>query len=172
MEAIRARHSCRRYLDRDVEDEKLERVLEAARLAPSARNMQEWRFVVVRDEGLRKRLGDCAKGQTFVAEAPLVIAATGTNIEYRMACGHLAYLIDVAIALDHLTLAATGEGLASCWIGAFDEGLARRILDIPKDWRVVALLPLGYPAAPGPKLKDRKPMAEIVSRDGWTSPTG
>jgi len=172
MDAIRTRHSCRRYLDRDIEEEKLARVLEAGRLAPSARNMQEWRFVVVKDAATRKRLRDCAKGQKFVAEAPVVIAAAGTNIEYRMTCGHQAYLIDVSIAVDHMTLAAAGEGLGTCWIGAFHEEQAREILGIPNDWRVVALLPLGYPAGPGPEVKDRKTIAEIVCRETWASQRG
>jgi len=150
-----------------VDDETLSRILEAGRIAPSARNGQPWRFVVVRDAETRARLCTCAKDQTFVGAAPVVIAAVGTNIDYVMTCGHHAYLIDVTIAVDHMTLAASSLGLASCWIGAFHEAQARRVLGIPEDCRVVTLLPIGYPAAGPPDRKSRKPLPEIVFDEKW-----
>jgi nitroreductase len=101
-EAIQKRRSIRKYLPRKVENDKLDRVLEAARLAPSAKNLQEWRFVVVRDEGWRKRLAEAAKGQTFVGEAPVVIASCATITDYVMTCGQLTYPIDLAIAVEHM----------------------------------------------------------------------
>ncbi|MFH0963586.1 MAG: nitroreductase family protein [Planctomycetota bacterium] len=167
MKAIGERFSCRAYLEKEVEEAKLKRVLEAARLAPSARNMQDWSFVVVRDRETRRKLSDCAKGQKYVAQAPVVIAAVGTNIEYTMTCGHHTFLIDVTIAVDHLTLAAVEEGLATCWIGAFHEDQVRSLLGIPGTCRVVALLPLGYPAERAPKMKSRMALEEIVRRERW-----
>lgn len=177
MEAIARRRSVRSYSDQPVPDEVLLRILEAGRLAPSARNMQDWKFVVVKDQEQRQRLAEAAKNQEFVGQAPVVIAACGTS-EYVMTCGQLTYPIDVAIAVDHMTLAAVEEGLGSCWIGAFHEDKVKAILGIPKAVRVVALLPLGYPAetkvAQALKAKvdwaaskPRKPLAEIVAYDKW-----
>lgn len=165
-EAIKKRRSIRKYLTRKVENDKLDRVLEAGRLAPSAKNLQEWRFVVVRDEGRRKRLADAAKGQTFVGEAPVVIAACATVTDYVMTCGQLTYPIDLAIALEHMVLAAAAEGLGTCWIGAFYEEEVKKILNIPPEVRVVALLPLGYPDE-SPHPRPRKEIGEIVAFESW-----
>lgn len=167
FEAIRARRSIRRYLDRPVEEEKLLAVLEAGRLAPSAKNMQDWRFIVVRDRIARQKLAIAALDQNFVGEAPVVIAAVGTS-ELVMPCGQPAHTVDVTIALDHMTLAAASLGLGSCWIGAFYEDMAKEILGVPheKGLRIVALLPLGYPAEE-PKPRPRKPIEEIVSWERW-----
>ncbi len=167
MEAVRIRKSVRKYRSEPVEEEKLMRVLEAARLAPSARNMQEWRFVVVRDAGTRARLREAAKNQRFVEEAPVVIAACAEQTDHVMACGQLSYPIDVAISLDHLSLAAVEEGLGTCWIGAFDEGAVKEILGIPPHVRVVELMTLGYPADPAPVEKDRLPIDRIVRFERW-----
>lgn len=170
MEAIAERRSIRSFSNKPVEEEKLLRVLEAGRLAPSARNMQDWKFVVVKDPGLRRRLAEAARNQEFVGQAPVVIAACGTS-DYVMTCGQLTYPIDVAIAVDHMTLAAVEEGLGTCWIGAFYEDKVKEILGVPPTIRVVVLLPLGYPAettkTDKAETKPRKPLEEIVLRDGW-----
>jgi nitroreductase len=144
----------------------LGRVLEAGRLAPSARNLQEWKFVVVRDPELRSRLVEAARGQSFVGEAPAVIVGCAVETEHVMTCGQHCYPIDVAIAMDHMTLAATAEGLGTCWIGAFYEDKVKDILRIPDEVRVVAIMPIGYPAGeltPRP----RKPLDEVVVWDRW-----
>ncbi len=170
MEAIAERRSIRNFSDLPVEEEKLLRVFEAGRLAPSARNMQDWKFVVVKDPVLRRRLAEAARNQEFIGQAPVVIAACGTS-DYVMTCGQLTYPIDVAIAVDHMTLVAVEEGLGTCWIGAFYEDKVKSILGVPEIVRVVALLPLGYPAEPTKTAKSmskpRKPMEEIVGHDGW-----
>ncbi len=166
MEAIRTRRSVRAYENRPVEEEKLQAVLEAARLAPSANNKQAWRFVVVKDPAIRMRLVDAAKGQKFVGEAPVVIAACATDPDYVMTCGNPSSLIDLAIAVDHMTLKAAEEGLGTCWIGAFYQDQVKEILGIPENVNVVALLPLGYPADK-PKPKSRKMIGEIVCFDSW-----
>ena len=166
MEAIQNRFSVRSYLAKSVEPEKLQRLLEAARLAPSAANRQEWRFVVVTDEGTRERLMHAAGEQRFVGEAAVVLAACAEDVEHVMPCGHRSYPIDVAIALEHIALQAVEEGLGTCWIGAFDEAQAKEILGIPDEVRVVELMTVGYPAvAPGPK--DRMAMKEIVMYERW-----
>lgn len=165
MQAIRARRSIRDFQERPVEEEKLLAVLEAGRLAPSARNMQDWRFIVVRDPATRQRLAEAARDQKFVGKAPVVIAACGTS-DLVMTCGQPAYAIDVAIAVDHMTLAAAALDLGTCWIGAFYEEKAREILGVPKEIRIVALLPLGYPAQQ-PGSRPRKNLDEVVAWEHW-----
>ena len=168
FEAIRRRCSVRAYLDKPVEEEKLLRVLEAARLAPSARNMQEWKFVVVRDPEKRLQLAAAARSKEFVGQAPVLIAACATVVDSVMTCGQLTYPIDLAIAVDHMTLQAVEEGLGTCWIGAFFEDQAKAAAGVPDPFRIVALLPLGYPdpAVPG-REKSRKALEEIVAWEKW-----
>jgi nitroreductase len=167
FEAIRARKSVRSFLDKPVEDEKLLVVLEAGRIAPSAGNRQEWRFIVVRDNKLRTRLGEAANGQSFVGRAPVVIVACAESDGNIMSCGPPSYLIDVAIALDHISLAAVELGLGTCWIGAFNEKKVKEILAIPDEIRVVELMPLGYPIHQLVKEKSRLPLKSIVKYDRW-----
>jgi nitroreductase len=161
MEAIRKRKSVRKYLNKKVEEDKLFAVLEAGRLAPSASNRQEWRFIIVRDQSSKKKLAEAANNQSFIAEAPIVIAACAETDEHVMTCGQACYPIDVAIALDHITLAAVELGLGTCWIGAFDEKKVKQILEIPSEIRVVALMPLGYPYDSSVANKNRLSMSEI-----------
>jgi nitroreductase len=165
MQAIRARRSIRNYLDKPVEEVKLLAVLEAGRLAPSARNMQDWRFIVVKDAATRQKMAVAARDQQFVGQAPVIIAACGTS-DLVMTCGQPAYPIDVAIALDHMTLAAASLHLGTCWIGAFYEDMVKEILGVPQEVRVVALLPLGYPAEE-PAPRPRKILDDIVSWEQW-----
>lgn len=168
MEAIRTRRSVRSYEDRPVEEEKLAAVLEAGRLAPSAKNLQEWRFVVVRDAETRKKLMVAAKDQSFVGEAPVVIACCAETDNHVMSCGQLCYPIDVAISIDHMTLKAVEEGLGTCWVGAFHEDQAKAVLGIPDEVRVVELLALGYPKyGETGQPKSRMAMNEIVHWEKW-----
>jgi nitroreductase len=167
LEAIRKRYSCRKYLPKPVEEEKLRQVLEAARLAPSASNRQEWRLVVVTDPARRQQLAAAAGNQRSVSEAPVVIACCAETDGHVMRCGEKCYPIDVAIAIDHMALAAAALGLATCWIGAFDAAAARKALGIPETVPVVELLPLGYPADAPPAQKNRLPLEKIVKREQW-----
>ena len=167
IEAIKKRYSVRRYQDTAVEKEKLESILEAARLAPSANNKQEWRFIVVRDKDIRQRLMQVAKDQAFVGQAPVVIACCAKTDSHVMTCGQQCYPIDVAIAIEHMALKATDEGLGTCWVGAFYEDKVKEILDIPQDIRVVQLLTLGYPVKLKPSPKDRLRLKEIVMYEKW-----
>ena len=166
-EAIRTRKSVRAWSARAVEEDVLDRVLGAARLAPSARNAQEWRFVVVRDPVLRGRLGAEASAHGFIGAAPILLACCAETDGRVMRCGQVAYPIDVAIAMDHLSLAAAAEGLGTCWIGSFDEAKVREILGIPPAVRVVELMPLGYPLDPAPVEKQRLALSAIVHRQRW-----
>ena len=161
MEAIRTRRAVRDYEDRPVPEDKLRRVLEAARLAPSASNRQRWKFVVVRDLERRRALSRAAGGQVHLIKAPVVIAAVATYPEYVMRCGVPAYAVDLAIAMDHITLVAVDESLGTCWVGAFSQDEARVILGVPQNYCIVALMPLGFLKEEN-KLKSRKSLEEIV----------
>ncbi len=165
-EAIRNRYSVRSYTEQTVEEQKLHRVLEAGRLAPSGNNRQDWKFIVVRDAELREALAKAAD-QAFVGKAPVIIAVVSTDPERRMACDIPAGPVDCAIALDHMALAAVAEGLGTCWIGHFDQDACCQLLSIPPTAKIIELLPLGYPAD-SPKSKSRKPLDKIVCYDSFT----
>jgi nitroreductase len=166
-EAIKNRQSVRSYLGKPVEREKIMALLEAARIAPSAGNRQEWRFIVVTDDKTRKKMAKAAAGQVFVGEAPCVIACCADSDNHEMRCGQLCYPIDVAIAIDHITLSAVELGLGTCWIGAFHEDKVKKILNIPKTIRVVELLTLGYPQDKTIRKKNRYELKEIVFYEEW-----
>ncbi|MBN1538457.1 MAG: nitroreductase family protein [Anaerolineales bacterium] len=167
LEVIKTRKSVRSYIDKPIEGDKLNKILNAARLAPSASNRQEWRFIVVREPETRKSLARVAASQKFVGDAAVVIAACAEGIDHVMPCGQLSYPIDVAIALDHISLAAVELGLGTCWIGAFDEQKVKQLLGIPEAMRVVELMCLGYPANPAPVEKRRLPLDHIVKYEHW-----
>lgn len=166
--AIKLRQSVRNYASREVEEEKLNKVLEAARLAPSASNRQEWRFVVVKNSQTREKLYRAAKNQKMVKEAPVVIACCAQTDGHLMTCGQQCYPIDVSIAIDHMTLQAAELGLGTCWVGAFKADEVKEILDIPEDIEVVEMLVMGYPKEEFVvKEKDRLPMESILFREKW-----
>ena len=163
LEAILKRRSVRSYLNKEVEEEKLREVLEAGRLAPSACNIQPWKFVVVRNEETRKKMVRACANQKFVGEAPVLVVGCITQKGYLMGGWYDSNILDLGIALDHMTLQAAHLGLGTCWIGAFNEDEVRSILDIPKSVRVGAILTLGYPKNGNVFEKDRKSFDEVVS---------
>lgn len=167
IEEIINRRSIRGYLPRPVEKEKLERVLEAGRLAPTAKNAQDWKIIVVEDENTRRGLvKTAASHQPFLSTAPILLAACATNPEYIMMCNQPAYPIDLGIVLDHISLQAVREGLGTCWIGSFDEGGTRRVLGIPPHIRVVQLMSLGYYHSL-PEPKSRKSRTQLFKWNRW-----
>jgi nitroreductase len=166
LELAESRYSVRSYQSRPVEQHKLDRILEAVRLAPSGSNRQPWRFVVVRDAEVRGRLAAACANQRFIAQAPVVIAGVGLLPDRVMQCGVPGDPVDLAIALEHLALAATVEGLGTCWIGAFDQDRVRDALEIPESAKVIGVMTLGY-SADGPRPKRRKPLDEIVCYERW-----
>jgi nitroreductase len=173
LEAIRTRRSVRAYSSQPIPPEILGRLRQALRSAPSACNFQPWHFIFVVDADLRRKLAQASNDQFWMAEAPMIIVACGRPQDaYQHMGGRGNSLdIDVAIALDHLTLAAVADGLGTCWIGAFDEQRVKRLLGVPESVKVVALTPVGYPASPdlNAPLDDsrRKPATEIFSTDRW-----
>jgi len=165
-EAIKLRRSIRSYQEKEIEKEKLNKVLEAARLAPSASNRQEWKFIVVKDKETKEKLAIAASDQTFITEAPIVLVACATESQSIMSCGQPRYTVDVSIAMSFIILQARELGLGTCWIGAFEEPSVKEILGIPNHIRVVAITPLGYPAEE-PLAKPRKELEKIICFDKY-----
>ena len=165
MEAIKGRRSIRAYDSKLIEKEKIEAVLEAARLAPSARNRQKWRFIVVTDPEVKEKMLDACNNQQFIKQAPAVIVACGTQ-PGMMTCEQPSDTIDVSIALAFIILKAYEEGLGTCWLGNFNQGKVKAVLGIPDDFSVVAVTPLGYPAE-NPDARPRAALDEIVSWDKY-----
>jgi nitroreductase len=166
LTALRKRRSIRAYLNTPIEDEKLYKVLEAARISPTAKNRQEWKFIVVKDEEIKQRLLPAVKGRRFVVEAPVIIVACATESSFIMPCGQPAYTVDLSIAMSYMILEAQELGLGTCWLGGFFEDQVKEILEIPESVRVVAITPLGYPAEK-PLSRSRKSMEEIVCYDKY-----
>jgi nitroreductase len=163
LSAIKGRRSIRKYSNKPVEEEKLLKVLEAARLSPSARNQQDWKFIVVRDDKTREELTE-AIGQSFVGEAPIILVNCGTEPEGVMRGGQPRYTVDLSIATAYMILEAYEQGLGTCWLGSYDEDKVKDVLGIPEEVRVVAITPLGYPDE-SPSPRPRKELDEIISYD-------
>ena len=164
---IATRYSVRDYRPDPVEDGKLQVVLEAARLAPTAANRQPFQLIVMRTQGREAEIARIYRRPWFV-QAPLVIAvcAISSQAWVRESDRFNARLIDAAIVADHLILAAANLGLGTCWVAAFNVEAARSVLRLPDEAEPVIFTPLGYPAdEPGPKT--RKPLAELVRYDHW-----
>lgn len=165
--AISNRRSIRAYQAKEVEQSKIDRILEVGRLSPSAANRQEWKFIVVRDLAIKKQLVAAAHGQKSVDQAPVMLVGCAVDSSAIMPCGQYSYTVDLSIAFAYMILEAQELGLGTCWLGAFDEGAVKKALHIPKEVRVVAMTPLGYPAE-SPAARPRKDMSEIVSYDKYS----
>ncbi|MBZ4647265.1 MAG: nfrA2 [Clostridia bacterium] len=171
LELAKRRYSVRDYKDTPVEEEKILQVLEAGRVAPSAVNYQPLYFIVVRDEELRKKILTTYP-RNWIASAPVIIVVCGDHSKaWRRADGKDHCDIDTAIAIDHMTLAATDLGLGTCWVCAFNSMQCHKILGLPSHIEVIALLPLGYPADQADVDRHgtkRKKIEEIVHWDGFS----
>ncbi len=160
-ETIKKRQSIRSYKLEPIEEEKLHRILEAVRSAPSAANRQPIYFVVIKDEKTKQQL-KMAYNEKWFYTAPIIICACSTPEKaWKRSDGKNYADIDTAIAMDHLILAATDEGLATCWIAAFKAHLVKSILNLPPEIEPIAMTPIGYPLDT-PKPTYRKPLEEIL----------
>ncbi|MDA8336849.1 MAG: nitroreductase family protein [Peptococcaceae bacterium] len=169
-EAIAARRSIRRYKPDPVGEEQVTRVLDAARLAPSWKNLQCWRFIVVRSEtgktGILSGFDDSNPGKKAITAAPvMIVLCVDPQASGKMGDKEY-YLVDAGIAMENLMLAARAEGLGTCWLGEFNEAPVKESLGIPDNWRIVGMTPLGYPDQ-DPKPRPRKTMEEIVFAERW-----
>ena len=145
MQAIEARRSIRQYTDAPVTDEELLAVLEAGRLAPSARNLQSWHFTAVRDAALRSALCEACNGQQMVGQAPVALVIWSDS-ERMMGCGQSAATIDCSIALSFMLLRAAELGLGSCWLGNIDRDDLSALLNLRPGYVLHTMVALGYPA--------------------------
>jgi nitroreductase len=169
LELAEARRSVRAYKAEAVPEDLLQQVLEAGRLAPSACNKQPWRFIVVREEVNRRALG-AAYAREWFWKAPVVLAVCILPQEawVRAYDGQNYAMVDGALAMDHMTLAAAEAGLGTCWIGAFDPAAVHDILGLPDGVQVVGMTPLGFPdVEPNPRARSRRPLGETVMKERW-----
>ncbi len=170
FQVIRDRRSIRKYKDLPVERETIEQVLDAARLAPSWKDMQCWRFLVLTEAEQRaavlEAFPDDNPGKRAIATAPVVIVVCADPRESGVENGIEYYIADTAIAFEHLCLSAHALGLGSCWMGWYDEAKIKQALHIPDEIRVVGLTPLGYPDQE-PKPRPRKQLNEIAFFNTW-----
>lgn len=160
------RRSVRSFSDRPLDPVALDRIIEAGRRAPSAKNRQAWRFIVVQDEERRKELEDASYGQSYVGEAPAIIAICTTNIDYKMPNGQLSYPVDSGIASAFMIIQAAHEGLGTCPITTFREDDVKSLLSVPYKMRVVMLLLVGHPAEAG-EVAERLPLDRVVGWEHW-----
>ena len=200
LHAMKKRRSIRHYKPDEIPKDVLDRLLNAMRLAPSACNIQPWKFIVVRDEAAKAKLAAAchyathkggAAAQTWIAEAPVVIVACGSegeaavtyfkedqpviaqgsDVSEERESGSVRFESwlpwDLAIALDHLTLVAVEEGLGTCWIGGLNEKEIKDLLAVPEEMRVPIVMPVGYPVS-WPTPRPRKPLGEIVCYDRYS----
>ena len=165
QELIRKRYSVRSYKPDPVEDDKLQLILEAARLAPTLLNRQSFQLIVIHTKGREEELSRINRRPWFV-QAPVIICACATTIQGQPYYTEGTSYRDVGIVMDHLILAATDLGLGTCWVGGFDSVAAREILGLPEDVEPVAFSTLGY-SDDQPKEKRRKSLDEIVRYEHW-----
>jgi nitroreductase len=163
-ELCRERESVRSYTSKEVEQEKLDYIMECVRLAPSAVNFQPWKFYVVKDEAGKQNVCKCYK-RDWLASAPMyVIACVRHDEEWvRKMDGKAHGNIDVAIAVEHLCLAAAEQGLGTCWVCNFDAQLCHSLFDLPENEEAAVIVPIGYSDSDCPREKNRKEMGEILS---------
>ncbi len=179
LDIIKSRRSVRKFTDEPVEEEKILHIMEAARLAPSWRNKQCWKFIVINQPDIIKKVVEHtgAYNRSWLSNAPVLIVVCGDPSASGVRNDQTYFLVDVAIATEHLVLAATESGLGTCWIGAFNADKIKPMLNIPEHIRIVTILPLGYPhkkdSLAGKMAKTvvrshkRKPVAEILCFNKW-----
>jgi len=174
--AIQMRRSVRAYDSRKIPPAIMQRLLDSLRIAPSGWNNQPWKFILVQDSSVKAELAQACKKQMWIAEAPLIVVGCGyPEKAYKTMGGYgNSVEIDLAIALDHLSIAAVGEGLGTCWIGGFDEKTVKKLLGVPSEVKVVALMPVGFPQKneqiyPKNEKKRKKP-EEIFIQNRWDYP--
>lgn len=165
IDLARKRYSCRAYKNQDIPKDLIEKVIEAARVAPSAVNNQPWFFIVITEEPLKKMVTSCYS-RNWIESAPVIIVACGNHsLSWRRADGKDHCDIDMAIAIDHLMLAATDNGLATCWVCKFDAMKCSAYLELPSHITPIAIIPIGFPndtVNPDRHKDKRKTLNEIL----------
>ena len=167
LEAIRQRSTARSFDGTAINDEVMDRILEAGRIAPSAKNRQTWRFVAVRREETKKAIAEACYGDSRIESSGCVIAACTTNIQYTMPNGQLSHPLDLAFAVSYMDLQATHEGLGTVILGTYDELAIKDLLTVPHAMRVVLLLAVGQTSDERSPYRNRLPKDRIISYDHW-----
>ena len=165
LEAILTRRSVRAFRGDPIPDDVWADLLKAMQQSPSASNRQPWRFIVVDDPDLKQKVAAASFNQKYIAEAPKVVVIAGNRVDaWRGKGGFVQHweVVDCAIAMDHLQLAAWERGLGTCWVGAYDAAALDELLGIREPWHPIVLSPIGYPREVSP-YRGRKPLSEIVS---------
>ena len=170
--AIKTRRSIRTFTEKRVSHREVKKLIEAARWAPSAGNIQPWEFVIVKDQKVKHGLCEAAMNQTFIEEAPVVIVVCADPVRssrrYSSRGINLYCLQDTAAATQNILLTAHAAGLAACWVGAFNEEAAKRVLSVPDEMRPIAIVPVGHPAEK-PRQRPRRPLNEITHHETFSS---
>ncbi len=166
IKEIKDRASVRKFKNKKIDRSIIDRILEAGRVAPSAKNRQPWRFIVIDDDNLKSRVEKAAYGQEYVGNAGAVIAACSTNIEYEMPNGQNSYPIDISFAVSFMMLQAEHEGLGSCVVTTYDEREMKSILTVPYSMRVVMLLLVGEKDEKFIE-RNRKSLNQISAYNHW-----
>jgi len=170
MQAIFDRRSIRKFLNKSVEEEKVLKIIDAGRWAPSAGNLQDWQFIIIRDAGTRLQISEAAYGQYWISSAPVVIVVCSKPNKLRRIYGDLGEniysIIDCALSAENMLLTAFSEGLGSCVVAAFDKDAVKRILNIPDEIKVVAIIPVGY-AAEKPNPPHRMPLESVTFLEAY-----
>ncbi len=162
---VNTRRSIRTYESDPIPEDSMRRVMEAARISPSGKNRQFWKFYIVENSEKKKALAKECGNQMWIGEAPAVIVAVGYDVPYNRGgyMGDMTFMMDVTIAFTHLILAARAEGLGTCWIGDFSNDGVKKVLKLPEDENVVAVTPMGYPDKERfSENTTRKPIEEIT----------
>ncbi|HAR62024.1 MAG: nitroreductase [Candidatus Margulisiibacteriota bacterium] len=161
---VEKRRSVRKYKNTDVPKEIIEKIInQTVTYSPSANNLQPWKFLVISDEKIKQKIVAMCKRNSYMMNAPYIVIALSNQVECYEIIGNYmrSDVIDVSIAITHLILAATNEGLGSCWVGAFEADKIEHFLEIAYPWRILALIPIGYPDETGTYVS-RKPSGEVV----------
>ena len=161
-DAISARRSIRKYEKRPIPEDVLDTLLDSARLAPSANNLQRWSIIVVTSDRLKEDLVEASGDQKFVGECSAYLVGVKEP-------GALYSTVDLTITLDHLSLRAVELGLGTCWIGDFEPEKVKDILKIPGEREVAICMTVGYPTS-NPQARKRKGLSDLFHRDSWGSP--
>lgn len=161
LQVVKERRSIRKYRKQGIPGEVLESLFEIVRQAPSAKNLQPWKFIVIKNKETRQKLAEATE-QPFVGEAPVLICACGLSTSGKIGKKISSVWVDVGIAISYFILAASNEGLGTCIIGHFEEKKVKEILSIPEEVKVIGLITLGYPEAPYTP-GERKKLPEILS---------
>lgn len=171
FEAIKKRRSIRAFTPEDVSKEEIEKILDAARYAPSAGNIQPWEFIVIRDFKIKRKLSMAALDQNFIEEAPVVIVVCANEMRSGRGYGSrgatLYCLQDTAAAIQNMLLTACALDLGTCWVGAFHEEDARKILNIPRGVRPIAIIPVGH-SVEKPEMRFKRALSEVVHYETYS----